>query len=137
MVISIGLILILGIIGMSLKNLFQPTPFQQRVLSWESFIYLLFMFFTIMLGFGLIYFLLLQNGNTIILEYGENYSGDVLDNLLTSLYLSAVTLFSLGYGDVTPIGVGRFIAVTEAMIGYTIPASYVVRTIIDFRRERG
>src|SRR5579862_194751 len=35
------------------------------------------------------------------------------------LYLSGVTFFTLGYGDVTPIGViGRFLAVMEAGLGF-------------------
>jgi hypothetical protein len=39
--------------------------------------------------------------------------------LTSYLYLSGVTFFTLGYGDITPGGpVGRFLAVTEAGIGF-------------------
>ena len=37
----------------------------------------------------------------------------------TSFYFSAMTLFSVGNGDVIPQGIGRIIAVVEALIGYT------------------
>jgi len=114
-----------------------PTALQEKFISWESFLYLLYIFATIMIGFGLIYFLMLQMGWPILLENGEFFSGNVLDHLFTSIYFSAVTLFSLGYGDVAPVGIGRFVSIVESMIGYTIPAAFVVRTIIHFRGERG
>lgn len=54
------------------------------------------------------------------------------EKLSTSIYLSAITLFSVGYGDVVPIGVGRLLVIIEALLGYTIPAAFVVRTFIDY-----
>src|SRR5690606_2734229 len=131
------LFIILFAVGMSLRTLFMPTALQEKFISWESFLYLLYIFATIMIGFGLIYFLMLQMGWPILLENGEFFSGNVLDHLFTSIYFSAVTLFSLGYGDVAPVGIGRFVSIVESMIGYTIPAAFVVRTIIHFRGERG
>ncbi len=122
------LFIILFAIGMSLRTLFMPTALQEKFISWESFLYLLYIFATIMIGFGLIYFLMLQMGWPILLENGEFFSGNVLDHLFTSIYFSAVTLFSLGYGDVAPVGIGRFVSIVESMIGYTIP---------HFRGERG
>lgn len=56
---------------------------------------------------------------------------DFFSRLWTSLYLSAITLFSVGYGDVVPIGIGRPLVIIEALLGYTIPAAFVVRTFID------
>lgn len=129
--------IILFAIGMSLRTLFLPTALQEKFISWESFLYLLYTYTTVMIGFGLIYFLMLQMGWPILLENGEFFSGNVLESLFTSIYFSAVTLFSLGYGDVAPVGLGRMVAIVETIIGYTIPASFVVRTIIHFRGERG
>jgi potassium channel LctB len=40
-------------------------------------------------------------------------------------------LFSVGYGDIAPIGIGRVIAMIEALIGYTIPAAFVAKAFID------
>lgn len=40
--------------------------------------------------------------------------------------------FSVGFGDVAPVGIGRLLAIIEALLGYTIPAAFVVRTFIDF-----
>jgi potassium channel LctB len=35
-----------------------------------------------------------------------------------SLYFSAVTLMTIGYGDVTPVGLGRAIAASEGLVGF-------------------
>jgi potassium channel LctB len=46
--------------------------------------------------------------------------------LTRSVYFSAITLLGVGYGDVTPFGLSRAIAVIEAMIGYILPAALVI-----------
>lgn len=131
------LFFIIFCIVMSLRTLFVPTALQEKYISWESFVYLLFIYSTILLGFGLIYFLFLQNGYEVFLENGQIVtSKGIFNSLQTSIYFSGITLFSIGYGDVSPLGIGRVIAIVEGLIGYTIPASFVVRTIIDLRRER-
>jgi len=129
------LFVIIFIIALSLKTLFVPAALQEKYLSWESFIYLIFIYSTIFLGFGLIYFIFIQNGFTILLEKGTKVE-DTLTSLHTCFYFSGLTLFSVGYGDVVPVGIGRGIAIMEAMIGYTIPASFIIRTTVDLRKER-
>lgn len=49
----------------------------------------------------------------------------------TSFYFSAMTLFSVGNGDVLPQGLGRMVAVIEALIGYTLPAAFVARVVLN------
>ncbi|MCU9595450.1 ion channel [Caldibacillus thermolactis] len=137
MVIILLLFIIFFIIVMSLKTLFIPMAIQEKFLSWQSFIYLIFVYTTIFLGFGLIYFILIQQGFPILIEDGTIIETDFFYSLQTSFYFSGLTLFSVGYGDVTPVGIGQILAVIEAMIGYTVQASFVVRTVVDFRRERG
>ena len=60
---------------------------------------------------------------------------DFIERLGTYIYFSAVTLFSVGYGDIAPIGIGRLIAMIEALIGYTIPAAFVARAVFDLERK--
>lgn len=50
-----------------------------------------------------------------------------LELIARSTYFSATTLLSVGYGDVTPLGLSRGVAVLEAMLGYILPATLVVR----------
>ncbi|WAA12938.1 potassium channel family protein [Fervidibacillus halotolerans] len=130
------LFLIIFIIVMSLRTLFLPSALQEKYISWQSFVYLLFIYSTLFIGFGLIYFLLMQIGLEVLIENGQKIDSRKLYELQSSLYFSGVTLFSIGYGDLSPVGYGRFIAIMEGMIGYTIPASFVVRTVIDFRKDQ-
>lgn len=137
MLAIISIFIIIFIILMTLRTLFIPAALQDKFISWESFVYLLSIYATLFLGFGLIYFLLVQSGYPILKEDGKFIDTKIFHSLQTSFYFSGLTLFSVGYGDVTPVGIGRLIATIEALIGYTIPASFVVRTVIDFQRERG
>jgi hypothetical protein len=51
-----------------------------------------------------------------------NDAGD----LFTYLYLSGTTFFTLGYGDITPVGsVGRFLTVVEAGLGFAFLACMI------------
>lgn len=69
---------------------------------------------------------------------GMNQGGEIInfdsalsltDNLSTfsvAIYYSVVTFTTLGYGDITPFGVSRFIAVIEAFLGAFSIALFVV-----------
>jgi potassium channel LctB len=49
------------------------------------------------------------------------------DIVIKSLYFSVITLFSVGYGDVTPFGWSRAVAIIQAMFGYILPAVVVIQ----------
>ena len=131
------LLIIIFIIAMSLRTLFIPAALKEKFVSWENFLYLIFIYTTVFLGFGMIYFILIQHGIEVLNENGEIVQNNIPHSLQTSFYFSGLTLFSVGYGDVTPLGIGRLVAIIEALIGYTVPASFVVRTVVEYRRERG
>ncbi len=93
-----------------------------------------YLYLSLLIGFGMIYLICLQSNIPVLLEGNVPAAGGYFDKLLTSLYFSAVTLFSVGYGDVVPIGVGRFLAVLEALIGYILPAVFLARTVIGIEK---
>ncbi|GEM_PF-3534877 len=64
------------------------------------------LFFIIIFGFALIYTMCTLNVP----------DGDT-NNLSTCLYFSVVTFTSLGYGEITPVGIARFFAAAEALLG--------------------
>lgn len=45
-----------------------------------------------------------------------------VDSVLSAMYFSAVTLTTLGYGDISPLGGGRIVAIFLAITGLTIVA---------------
>lgn len=130
MFLFIILAMVIFSILMSIRTLFIPYQLKEKWVSFENFVYLAFIYITIMIGFGLIYTLLNQNGIIVLSEINHELN-DFFDNLQTGIYFSGMTLFSVGYGDITPLGIGRFIAFIEALIGYTIPAAFVARAVMD------
>ncbi|WP_026581708.1 potassium channel family protein [Bacillus sp. J33] len=135
MALYLSLILIVLCMIMSLQTLFSSAKIKGRWVSLENFLYLISLYATILIGFGLIYILLDLHGLVVLID-GTNYiEAGFLDRLETGFYFSAVTLFSVGYGDISPIGIGRMIAVMEALIGYVIPAAFVARVVFDVEKR--
>jgi potassium channel LctB len=115
-------------IFMSLRILFLPYRIEGKLVSFENFLYLGVIYVTVLIGFGLIYLVFSFNGEPIVKETGMVESHNIFE---TCFYFSAMTLFSVGHGDVIPQGLGRIIAVIEALIGYTLPAAFVARAVFD------
>jgi potassium channel LctB len=118
-------------IFMSLRTLFIPNTMKGKVVSFENFVYLGTVYLTIIIGYGLIYLLFYLIDVSVLIEMNHHSKHSIFE---TSFYFSAMTLFSVGNGDVIPHGIGRFIAVTEALIGYTLPAAFVARAVL--KREK-
>ncbi|HHY72017.1 MAG TPA: two pore domain potassium channel family protein [Bacillus bacterium] len=140
----IGIGLLLAIIYKSLEWIWLRENFQRNrrhFLSIENFLLLIFTYIILLVGFGFIYTLIEASGTSIIIESGNKVEPPFFHIMGTGMYFSGVTLFSLGYGDVVPIGIGRGFAMVEALIGYLLPAAFVMRSVIDFEgsffKERG
>ncbi|MDY0395815.1 potassium channel family protein [Virgibacillus halophilus] len=43
---------------------------------------------------------------------------------------------TIGYGDITPVGIGRLVALIEALVGYVLPAAFVMRIVQNNQRDR-
>lgn len=121
-------------IFMSFKTVVKAC-FQKNFLSYETVIMITYLYISLLLGFGMIYLICMQSNMAVIIEAGNPISGGYFDKLFTALYFSAVTLFSVGYGDIVPIGLGRFLAVIEALIGYVLPAVFLARTVIGIENS--
>lgn len=101
----------------------------------HKLILLALIYVTIIIAFALLYVLCMLSGHDVLVE-GHLLMASSFFHLLESvIYFSAVTLFSVGYGDITPIGIGRWIAIVEAMIGYLLPAAFFISTIYERRME--
>lgn len=118
---------------MSIRTLFLANSEQKRF-SMENLLWLGNLYATILVGFALIYLLFELQNYSVILDRGNRLDGNFSDQLKTSFYFSAMTMFSVGYGDISPIGMGRMIATVQAFIGYTLPAAFVIRTVIEMEQ---
>ncbi|MFD2046435.1 potassium channel family protein [Ornithinibacillus salinisoli] len=108
---------------------------RQSSFSSEIFYTLLVTYIIVIIGFGLIYFILSFEG-ILLIENGEVREVSVLGSIIHSMYFSGVTMLTIGYGDVTPIGFGRLIALIEALIGYILPTAFVLRLVQNTRDNR-
>lgn len=133
MVFFLALAVTVYCIVMSLRTLFIPNTVKGKLISLENFLYLCFVYLTILIGFGLIYILLETKGYPILVEQNPASADQFMERLATFIYFSGITLFSVGYGDISPVGIGRLIVVIEALIGYAIPTAFVAQAV--FRRE--
>lgn len=93
----------------------------------EIFLTFMIVYSILIIGFGLIYFILSFSGDVFIDQQKTDDAS--LNRLLTSIYFSGVTLLTIGYGDVSPVGVVRFLAVIQAMLGYALPSLLVLRLL--------
>lgn len=95
----------------------------------NHFLYLVFLYTNIVVTFAFIYALFdLLNIGPIVDHYSsEEHQAQWFDKITTAFYLSIITLFSVGYGDVTPFGLSRAVAIVESMLGYILPAVLVYR----------
>jgi hypothetical protein len=77
---------------------------------------------TVLMGVGVVFLF------AFIYSWGVLFDGAVrfAPNYFQSLYFSAVTFTTVGYGDLAPLGVNRLIASLEALIGLFIMPLFVV-----------
>jgi potassium channel LctB len=115
----------------SITSIWTTSVKATRRISLENLFVLIQWYITMMLGFGLIYMVLQLNGHNVFTPSANGTANECFSILQDSLYLSGITLLSVGYGDVTPMGIGRWIAIIEALLGYIMPAVLVARTMLD------
>ncbi|MFZ3578007.1 ion channel [Virgibacillus sp. DJP39] len=100
----------------------------ERNFSMDIFYTLLVVYIIVILGFALIYFVLSFH-RVVLVEGGELRQVSVTGSLMHSAYFSGVTMLTIGYGDITPVGFGRLIALIQALIGYILPTAFVIRIV--------
>ncbi|WML51309.1 ion channel [Neobacillus sp. PS3-12] len=122
------LFLVVFCIFMSLRTLFLPYRMKGKFVSLESFLSIGYVYATVVVGFAVIYMIFAFIGRPLLIETGMARNENIFE---TCFYFSAMTLFSVGHGDVIPQGLGRIITVIEALIGYTLPAAFVARAVFD------
>ncbi len=66
-----------------------------------------------------------DGGQLVVYQPGQSLS-EILMGWLDTLYFSVVTFTTLGYGDLTPVGLSRFFAAVEAFTGSFTLALFVV-----------
>lgn len=129
MILIVVFIATIGILS-SFSLLMKNQPEQGRKISVRNFIVLILVYLTVMTGFASVYLTLELHGFPVLKEGGHRVYGSFIHLIEDVMYFSAVTLLTVGYGDITPQGIGRWIAMIQSLIGYLLPAAFVVSTVI-------
>ena len=90
----------------------------KRVISFSIGLIVLYSFIYMIFG--------VQEGDQPIGFYASHSLSENIGHWLGTLYYSVVTFTTLGYGDITPIGISRFFAALEAFTGSFAMALFVV-----------
>lgn len=106
------------------RSYFQSSLFQK----------LFFVMIGITLGFAVLYYILALDGPVLRINDEEGRKGG--ENFLDYLYFSGVTMLSIGYGDLVPVGAARFFAVLQAGIGLLLPTAFFVRALHEQEDKR-
>ncbi|MCT8136958.1 two pore domain potassium channel family protein [Anaerobacillus sp. CMMVII] len=136
--ILLFLVMIVAVVGiiMSVLLLLKSRPiFHGKQLSIRNFFILLLVYVTVAVGFGCIYISLELLNVKVLTEGNYEVGGSFFHLLEDAMYFSSVTILSVGYGDITPLGIGRWIAMLEAFFGYLLPTAFVVSTVFHFKEK--
>ncbi|WP_227938032.1 ion channel [Alkalihalobacillus deserti] len=134
----ISFFLILATIGtiVSILMLIRYRPIRGRhSVSLRHFALLVLVYITVMLSFSILYLGLELMGIQVLKEGNACVGGTVSHLIEDIVYFSAVTLLSVGYGDLVPVGIGRFISIVEALFGYLLPAAFVITSVIQVTKK--
>lgn len=89
--------------------------------SQAMFLRLFFTLFIVFIEFSLIYYGLFLNGHVVVQDTVNNRT---ISHFGDYLYFSGVTLLSVGYGDLVPVGVTRIFSLIEASLGLLLPSAF-------------
>ncbi|MFX3623305.1 MAG: ion channel [Ectobacillus sp.] len=114
----------------SIRLLWLSMRMPKRFFSFQNLVLLCLIYTTVLISFGLSYLVLEELGFAVLEEDGKEVNVHSFRIVEICMYFSAITLMSVGYGDITPVGIGRWIAIVEALVGYTMPAAFVMHTFM-------
>lgn len=97
-------------------------------ISLELFYTLLVLYFMVIIGFAFLYFITSFYTVTLV-EIGQVPGLSKFEALIRSFYFSGVTMLTIGYGDIIPVGPGRVLAIIQALIGYVLPTCFVLKLV--------
>lgn len=125
--ILIGLIIIIfWIMARSLYYLLRVERSEHLIFSWQHFLILLYVYFILIFGFAIAYLALEVTGYNSVLIHDSPQNSESLAYIGNLLYFSTMTVLTVGYGDITPLGFAKLLASIQAIIGYLLPTAFFV-----------
>lgn len=90
------------------------------------------LYFLIAAAFSLVYIILDYADIGFIVDHysSGDHQDQIIDIITRSLYFSFITLFAVGYGDMTPFGFAKAVSMIEAFVGFILPYAIILNYII-------
>ncbi|MGO1059436.1 potassium channel family protein [Planococcus sp. FY231025] len=123
--VLIGLALVF--MAANLVHFFAGHRYERSYFQSSLFQKLFFAMTGITIGFAVLYYALGLDAPVLRLndEDGRESEGSFWEYL----YFSGVTMLSVGYGDLVPVGPARFFAILQAGIGLLLPTAFFVHVL--------
>ncbi|PPA68826.1 hypothetical protein [Jeotgalibacillus proteolyticus] len=120
------LVCIVIMTGYGIKRLL-TTSWEGQVFSFKNFLLLTVTYGVLLTGFATVYTVMTLEGVEVMEIDTTNHSFWSLFS--TSIYLSGMMLFSIGNGEIIPLGLGRWVSLMASYLGHALPVT-VVWTLI-------
>ncbi|GAE31147.1 potassium channel family protein [Alkalihalobacillus hemicellulosilyticus] len=137
MKLIVVIILLISTVGTVVSLLmllrFHPHP-STHLVSLRHFGLLILVYVTLISSFAILYTGVELIGIRVI-QIDAPLFGETI-SMLDMMYFSAITMLSVGYGDIVPIGLGRLFAVVQSLIGFLLPAAFVMNTFLQAKMGR-
>ncbi|WP_312702201.1 ion channel [Sedimentibacter sp.] len=90
------------------------------------------LYFFIAVCFSVIYIVLtmLKLGHIVDHYASAAHQNQFIDLVSRSLYFSYITLFAVGYGDMTPLGLSKAVSMIQAFVGFILPYAIMLKYLI-------
>jgi hypothetical protein len=92
---------------------------------------IIFVFFLTITMFAVIYSEPIENSVNYFMEFGKPYNITFPD----AFYFSTTTITTLGYGDITPVGIFRLFVIIEVLMGLIYTGSMIYFIVKIFEKE--
>jgi potassium channel LctB len=123
--ILIGLTLLFLLVN--LYYFFTNKTYKSSYASSALFYKLFYVMVSITFGFAVLYYVL--SWNEVILKVSDSTGDQLNGDFGDYLYFSGVTMLSVGYGDIVPVGSARFFSLLQASLGLLLPAAYFMKAL--------
>jgi hypothetical protein len=97
----------------------------------EFIISIIFVFLLTITMFAVIYSEPIEKSDNYFMEFGQPTNISFSD----AFYFSTTTITTLGYGDITPVGIFRFFVVIEVFMGLIYTGSMIYFIVEIFRKK--
>ncbi|WP_353892431.1 ion channel [Proteinivorax hydrogeniformans] len=104
----------------------------RRAIIVYNILILFFLYMTIAAFFAFLYIAIeiLELGSIVDHHASISHQQQIIDLFTRSIYFSFITLFAVGYGDVSPLGLAKGVAIFQALVGYVLPYAIILNYLV-------